>query len=70
MVKLDLSAQTKSLLNTLILIVAVYTAADYVWVSVYHQKPILEMVEPFMGFLAAFLVGAAVASHFRHHPVL
>jgi hypothetical protein len=67
---MKLTADQAKWLNLAILVLAAYTAFNFTWVSVYHQKPLLDAIEPFMGIMGSVLVALAVVSHFTHHPVV
>ena len=65
-----MTPEQKSLLNATLTVVLTVVAADYIYVGLFHNKPIIEALEPFMGFLAAACGAACVYAHLKHHPLL
>lgn len=65
-----MDAKTKQLLNVGICVIFTIAAMDFVYSTLFHNKPFVEALEPLIGGLVALGAGAAVWSHFKHNPVL
>ena len=62
--------KTKNLLNVIAAVILTLAAADFVYVSLFHNKPIIEALEPLIGAIVAVGAGAVVWSYFKRNPVL
>lgn len=65
-----MDANTKNMLNFVLAVVFTAAVADFVYVGLFNNKPIIEALEPFIGGIVAVAAGALAWSYFKRNPVL